>query len=129
MTDGSDALFGTFPAARTKRIGSDIDIVATMLVLVGEPRHIRRLQNLLQSHDPLCGSCGILSAKQDRNGLFRGETTSEETDSYLTHGGTFCECGRAGFSRKEARLSPGFCMEEMAYAATSCSVISSNSSS
>src|SRR6185437_7018034 len=72
----------------------------------------------------------ILSAEQDGYRLFGGETTSEKAGGNLTHSGTSCERERAGvFSRREARLSPGFCGKEMAYAATSSSVISSNSSS
>src|ERR1700687_3594769 len=96
MANGCDAFFRPLSATWAKRIGGDIDVVATMLVLIGEPRHIPRLQRLLQSDDSLQGSSCILPAKQDGYRLIRGKTTSEKAGGNLTHNGTSCECEPAG---------------------------------
>src|SRR5579872_1580650 len=96
MADGSNALFCSLAAAGAKRIRSDVDVVATMLVLVGEPCHISALQGPLQLHNSLHGRSHILPAKQDSYRLFQGKTTSEEAGGNLTHGGTSSEWDRAG---------------------------------
>lgn len=108
MPDRCDALFSAFPTARAKRIGSNIDIVATVLVLVGEPCHIPSFQNLLQPHDSLHRTSGILPAKQDRDCLFRGKATPEKTGSNLTHRDTIARAVVQVISSREARLAPGF---------------------
>src|SRR5437764_1289041 len=96
MPDGSDALFGALFTAGVKRIGCHIDVVATVLILIGEPGHVPGLEHLLPPYDSLHGSCGILSAKQDGYGFLGSKTASKKARGDLTHCGSSYEWDHAG---------------------------------
>src|ERR1700733_8802550 len=84
MANGCDALFCPLPAARTERIGSDIDVCASV-VFVGEPAEISRRKRLFQPNDSLGRTFGVVPAEQESNGVSHGEATGEEIGGGLTH--------------------------------------------
>jgi hypothetical protein len=101
MANGCDAIFCPLSAAGVKRIGSDIDVCATV-VFVGEPTEISRRKRLFQSNDPLGRTFGVVPAEQESNGVVHSEATGEEVSGGLIH--------RYTSERKamEVRYWPGF---------------------
>jgi hypothetical protein len=79
MADRCDGVFGATTTARAQRIGSNID-VRTSMVLVSEPPKVGGRERLFQPDDPLCGPVGGFAAKQESNGLPRGEATGRVPD-------------------------------------------------
>src|SRR5579862_3205435 len=84
MANGCDALFCPLPAARSERIGSDIDVCASV-VFVGEPTEIIRRKRLFQPNDPLGRTFGVIASEQERNSVVRSEATGEEVGGGLVH--------------------------------------------
>jgi hypothetical protein len=84
MANGCDALFCPLPAAGSERIGSDIDVCASV-VFVGEPTEISRRKYLFQPNDSLGRTFGVVPAEQESNAVAYSEATGEEVGGGLVH--------------------------------------------
>src|SRR5262249_44485850 len=128
--DGRNAFLGAFAGARAERISSDIDVVIAAIVLIREPCHIARFHDALHANDALHRGVGRLPAKQKCNRLIGSEATAQETNGDFIHRNTSWEresCGHLAVEKPSFHRASR--MTARAYAATSSSEISSNSSS
>src|SRR5208282_5665174 len=77
MPDRGDALFGTFVATRTKRIGSHID-VRPGRVLVRQPAQVTRRKRMFQGSNSLKRLVRRSPPDEQGNRFIRSEATGEE---------------------------------------------------
>jgi len=111
MTDRGDGFLGALPAARTKRIGSNVHI-RSIVILVRQPAEVTRCKRLLQRDDTLLDFRWGFHSEQEGDRRARSEAAGEKVFSSFWHRITpqhlFRERDIKGLAVEEVRLAPDF---------------------